>query len=114
MVDEHFGINVVELMAAGLIPLTHASGGPLVDIVVPYQGEPTGPSMMAQAALTPAGFHARDAQDFAAKLEAILELSEATQLAFRWRARSSVVERFSSERFEAGWLEAWRALRELE
>ena len=42
MVDEHFGINVVELMAAGLIPLTHASGGPLLDIVVPYEGEPTG------------------------------------------------------------------------
>ena len=44
MVDEHFGINVVELMAAGLIPLTHASGGPLLDIVVPYEGEPTGAS----------------------------------------------------------------------
>ncbi|CAE6479872.1 unnamed protein product [Rhizoctonia solani] len=42
MVDEHFGINVVEFMAAGLIPVVHASGGPLNDIVVPYQNQPTG------------------------------------------------------------------------
>ncbi|KAH9983400.1 hypothetical protein BJV77DRAFT_917115, partial [Russula vinacea] len=33
MVDEHFGINVVEFMAAGVIPIVHASGGPLHDIV---------------------------------------------------------------------------------
>ena len=62
MVDEHFGIGIVECMvsgssllldfggvsavccfkAAGVIPVTHASGGPLVDIVVPVDGEPTG------------------------------------------------------------------------
>ena len=63
MVDEHFGINVVELMvrsglciagrflflknfgyiqAAGVIPVAHASGGPLRDIIVPFEGEPTG------------------------------------------------------------------------
>ncbi|PSS34079.1 hypothetical protein EW026_g226 [Hermanssonia centrifuga] len=42
MVDEHFGINVVEFMAAGVIPVTHASGGPLNDIVVPFNGRPTG------------------------------------------------------------------------
>ena len=42
MVDEHFGINVVEYMAAGLIPVVHASAGPLLDIVVPVEGAPTG------------------------------------------------------------------------
>ncbi len=42
MVDEHFGISVVEFMAAGAIPVTHASGGPLNDIVVPFNGLPTG------------------------------------------------------------------------
>jgi hypothetical protein len=62
MVDEHFGINVVEFMvsgaffslglgpvlivflsqAAGVIPVAHASGGPLKDIIVPFNGENTG------------------------------------------------------------------------
>lgn len=61
MQDEHFGINVVEFMvgaqdtrgnklyelctdiqAAGLIPVVHASAGPLLDIVVPHDGIRTG------------------------------------------------------------------------
>lgn len=33
MTDEHFGIVVVEYMAAGLIPLAHDSAGPKMDIV---------------------------------------------------------------------------------
>jgi alpha-1,2-mannosyltransferase len=67
MVDEHFGINIVEFMvrffsysllvwpcenslfsqAAGIIPVTHASGGPLNDIVVPFEGQPTGADTIA-------------------------------------------------------------------
>lgn len=35
MWNEHFGISVVELMAAGLIVLAHDSGGPSLDIVAP-------------------------------------------------------------------------------
>lgn len=35
MWNEHFGIGIVEFMAAGAIPLAHHSGGPLLDIVVP-------------------------------------------------------------------------------
>eukprot|EP00008_Paramoeba_atlantica_P001349 CAMPEP_0201501614 /NCGR_PEP_ID=MMETSP0151_2-20130828/83682_1 /ASSEMBLY_ACC=CAM_ASM_000257 /TAXON_ID=200890 /ORGANISM="Paramoeba atlantica, Strain 621/1 / CCAP 1560/9" /LENGTH=60 /DNA_ID=CAMNT_0047895131 /DNA_START=1046 /DNA_END=1225 /DNA_ORIENTATION=+ len=31
---EHFGIGVVEFMAAGLIPVAHNSGGPKMDIVI--------------------------------------------------------------------------------
>ena len=66
MVDEHFGINIVEFMvrqsfllhkssdirpnslvkAAGAIPVTHASGGPLKDIVIPVDGKQTGRSLL--------------------------------------------------------------------
>ncbi len=33
MINEHFGISVVEGMASGLIPVVHRSGGPWTDIV---------------------------------------------------------------------------------
>ncbi|CAI4956496.1 CPS_HP_G0130560.mRNA.1.CDS.1 [Saccharomyces cerevisiae] len=36
MWNEHFGIAVVEYMASGLIPIVHASAGPLLDIVTPW------------------------------------------------------------------------------
>jgi alpha-1,2-mannosyltransferase len=39
---EHFGIGVVELMAAGVVPIAHRSGGPLADIVVPAGGVASG------------------------------------------------------------------------
>jgi len=35
MCDEHFGICVVEYMAAGAVPLSHDSAGPKMDIVTP-------------------------------------------------------------------------------
>lgn len=36
MWNEHFGIAIVEYMASGLIPIVHASAGPLLDIVIPW------------------------------------------------------------------------------
>lgn len=30
------------IQAAGLIPVAHKSGGPLQDIIVPFNGQPTG------------------------------------------------------------------------
>ena len=42
MVNEHFGIGIAEYMAAGLVPVANSSGGPLMDIVVPIDGEITG------------------------------------------------------------------------
>lgn len=42
MWNEHFGIGVVEYMAAGLIPVVHDSGGPKMDIVTDVDGEATG------------------------------------------------------------------------
>jgi len=42
MWNEHFGIGVVEFMAAGVIPIAHCSGGPKSDIVVTEDGIETG------------------------------------------------------------------------
>jgi hypothetical protein len=39
---EHFGIGVVEGMAAGLVPVAHNSGGPKSDIVIDVGGKKTG------------------------------------------------------------------------
>lgn len=33
MKNEHFGIAIVEMMAAGIITIAHESGGPLRDII---------------------------------------------------------------------------------
>ncbi|KAL0960579.1 hypothetical protein HGRIS_005613 [Hohenbuehelia grisea] len=96
MVDEHFGINVVEFMAAGVIPVTHASGGPLNDIVVPYNGKPT-------------GYHATDAAGFADAIHRVFSLSPEDELSLRSRARAWAVQRFSEDEFERGWNESgWK------
>mmetsp|Transcript_63678 Transcript_63678/g.94538 ORF Transcript_63678/g.94538 Transcript_63678/m.94538 type:complete len:293 (+) Transcript_63678:92-970(+) len=42
MWNEHFGIGVVEMMAAGLITIAHNSGGPKADILAPFKGNMTG------------------------------------------------------------------------
>lgn len=42
MWNEHFGIGVVEYQAAGLICVVNDSGGPKADIVVDFDGGPTG------------------------------------------------------------------------
>jgi alpha-1,2-mannosyltransferase len=42
MWNEHFGISVVEMMAAGLLVIAHNSGGPAMDIVQDYRGQKTG------------------------------------------------------------------------
>ncbi|TBU41410.1 mannosyltransferase [Dichomitus squalens] len=96
MVDEHFGINIVEFMAAGAIVVAHASGGPLLDIVVPFEGEPT-------------GFHATTPETFAEAFRTVLTLSPSEDVAMRTRARTWAVGKFSAEEFEKGWdASGWR------
>ncbi|CCM03735.1 uncharacterized protein FIBRA_05881 [Fibroporia radiculosa] len=90
MVDEHFGINVVEFMAAGVIPVAHASGGPLNDIVVPFKGEQT-------------GYHATSSETYAEAFHAILTLPSNEEIELRSRARRWAVQRFSEEEFEKEW-----------
>lgn len=59
MWNEHFGISVVELMAAGLIMIANRSGGPRMDIIETSEGSQT-------------GYLADSAEDYARCLETIL------------------------------------------
>jgi alpha-1,2-mannosyltransferase len=100
MWNEHFGIGIVEYMAAGLITLAHASGGPLMNIVIPFQGKTT-------------GFLASTEESFANQLKVILESSEKEQQSIQQNARQSVVERFSNEKFQKEFLDCLDTLMEI-
>jgi len=78
-----------------VIPVTHASGGPLHDIVVPVDGEAT-------------GFHAHDPRSFADAMHRVLSMSNSEEQAMRERARKWAVCAFAEEVFVQGWEAAWR------
>lgn len=88
MYNEHFGISVVEMMAAGLIVVANNSGGPAADIV--RDG---------------AGFLALTADEYAAHMFRILEAEPQDALAMRARARS-LCGRFSDDAFDAQFIAA--------
>nr|XP_057907534.1 GDP-Man:Man(3)GlcNAc(2)-PP-Dol alpha-1,2-mannosyltransferase isoform X2 [Doryrhamphus excisus] len=96
MWNEHFGIGVVECMAAGKVILAHKSGGPKLDIVVPFEGGRT-------------GFLADDEDSYAEAIEAILNLTPANRLQIRHNARQSVT-RFSDQEFQVSFLAAMELL----
>ncbi|KAL6541623.1 asparagine-linked glycosylation protein [Orobanche gracilis] len=81
MIDEHFGISVVEYMASGAIPI----GGPRMDIVLPEDGKQT-------------GFLAQDVQEYADAILTIIRMpvTERLQMAAAARKRAS---KFSEQRF---------------
>ncbi|KAM4601728.1 GDP-Man:Man(3)GlcNAc(2)-PP-Dol alpha-1,2-mannosyltransferase [Polymixia lowei] len=96
MWNEHFGIGVVECMAAGKVILAHKSGGPKLDIVVPFEGGQT-------------GFLASDEDSYAEAMNRILTLPPANRLEIRRNGRQSV-GRFSDQEFEACFLAAMEPL----
>ncbi|XP_035605490.1 GDP-Man:Man(3)GlcNAc(2)-PP-Dol alpha-1,2-mannosyltransferase-like isoform X1 [Oncorhynchus keta] len=96
MWNEHFGIGVVECMAAGTVILAHKSGGPKLDIVVPYEGGQT-------------GFLADSEDSYATAMETILALSPSARLEIRRNARRSV-DRFSDQEFDASFLSSMESL----
>ncbi|KAJ3031639.1 UNVERIFIED_CONTAM: asparagine-linked glycosylation protein [Siphonaria sp. JEL0065] len=93
MRDEHFGIGVVEYMAAGLITVAHNSGGPKMDIV---NADPRSPT----------GYLATTKEEYASAIATALSLSGKDQIAIRKRARDSVLTRFSTKSFQEGFLTA--------
>ncbi|GAB9469924.1 hypothetical protein Gpo141_00007185 [Globisporangium polare] len=82
MYNEHFGISVVEMMAAGLVVIANNSGGPAADIV---QEEET-------------GYLALTADEYADKMFAILEQEPSKVTEMRSKGRNSC-DRFSDQEF---------------
>jgi alpha-1,2-mannosyltransferase len=86
MWNEHFGIGIVEMMAAGLVVIAHDSGGPKSDIVVP--------------GLT--GYLASNEHDYARLMYQVLKDGPDSETNLRIRdAASASVCRFSDEVFES-------------
>ena len=103
MWNEHFGIGVVEYLAAGLIPVVHDSGGPRMDIVGTFEGaEKEGGNEDGKQAV---GFLATTESDYAEAFAKIIYTTTAEErVAMRLRARRRA-ERFSEEVFATGWKE---------
>jgi alpha-1,2-mannosyltransferase len=84
MVDEHFGINIVEFMASGLIVVANKSGGPQSDIIKSDSE----------------GFLCSTMEEYAETLEKIIAMPEANRREIREKARSVAISRFDSTIFE--------------
>jgi alpha-1,2-mannosyltransferase len=104
MRDEHFGICVVEYMAAGAVPLAHNSAGPRLDIVVPALTAETIPAEGSDGGHGAVGMLAETEQEYADCLHHLLArpaLREA--MAQRARKRAGM---FSIEQFHANFIKA--------
>ncbi|KAJ8541838.1 hypothetical protein K7X08_002654 [Anisodus acutangulus] len=85
MTDEHFGISVVEYMAAGAIPIAHNSAGPRMDIVLPEDGNQT-------------GFLAQSVEEYAEAIIEVIKMTENERLEMAAAARKRA-SMFSEQRF---------------
>ncbi|KAJ8476265.1 hypothetical protein OPV22_019992 [Ensete ventricosum] len=85
MIDEHFGISIVEYMAAGVIPIAHNSAGPKMDIVLNEGGHRT-------------GFLVASKEEYAEAILKVLEMPEPERLAIAAAARKRA-QRFSEQKF---------------
>ena len=83
MMNEHFGIVLLEFMAAGLITVAHNSGGPKLDIIQDNVD----------------GFLCEDVEDFADRLSRISKMSPEERNAMKQRAMAKA-SKFNVQTFE--------------
>ncbi|KAG7345894.1 glycosyltransferase [Nitzschia inconspicua] len=83
MRQEHFGIGIVEMMAAGLLVIAHDSGGPKSDIVQPGVS----------------GFLATTAEEYADAMYQALTMDKEADAQMRTNAQQSAI-RFSDTEFD--------------
>ena len=98
MVDEHFGIGVVEYMAAGVIAVANNSGGPAADIILPHRDERSG-------SLQATGYLASTVDEYASALVNALCISDREREKMCLAARASI-ERFSEKTFDESFANA--------
>ena len=89
MWNEHFGIGIVEMMAAGLLVVAHNSGGPRTDIITPKR----------------TGFLASTVDEYATAMYQALTLPAAEATIMRTAAVASS-QRFSDEVFSQSFRDA--------
>lgn len=93
MWNEHFGIGLVECMAAGCVMIGHNSGGPQMDIVVDWKGQKTG--LLAVAL-----------EHYVSCLFEVFHMSDQERMMVVSSAREAVRSKFSVDVFEASFLRA--------
>lgn len=96
MWNEHFGISVVEMMAAGLIVVAHNSGGPKLDIMKPIENQIPG-----YLAATP--------EEYADQIERAFKMNDQERRAMKNTAQFAV-EAFGDEQFCSDFYNAFQPL----
>ncbi|KAJ2373901.1 asparagine-linked glycosylation protein [Coemansia sp. RSA 2603] len=106
MRDEHFGIGVVEMMAAGLLTVAHDSAGPKLDIITPAvrcSADGKAPEMPDPDECAPGeypvGMLATTADEFAQMIGLALAATGDAPDAMRRAAREAATTRFSEDVF---------------
>lgn len=113
MWNEHFGIAVVEYIANGLVPIVHASAGPLLDIVVPWDSK-LKQETTENNKFTRTGFFFKSETDpdfklnekFESLSDELLkasELNEEERLRMVDNGKQLVLSKFSDESFDKSW-----------
>ena len=107
MVDEHFGIGIVEYLAAGCIVIAHDSGGPKEDIIRPAiimrADKPKNPGECL-------GFLAQTDAEYSQAVSHILNMTENERVHMRKKARHRISD-FSAENFMQKFLEFTSSMR---
>ena len=103
MREEHFGIGIVEMMAAGLLVVAHDSGGPKTDIVkatADGDDDDDGENDTNDTTLHTTGFRATTAKEYADAIYiGLYGMNDTEKEAMRVRAQISAT-RFSDDTFD--------------